>query len=239
MKTPFLHLVKRLATATPASWFPACLQEATGYTPLRIDANFHAATATAGAFASRDERLRARHIAACGALFAAPGYPPLGGLLILPASNGLSPVTAADQLRSRLLTRGRALLDAALADPRLIAHIDLGATPTSIAGAAGLQFLRDRFALAIGHFFRGHWPAGNDAASAEEMNAGAAATKSAAAFDATSVCVQIAGLPPNLVLWLAAAIADEAGAAHALILNEDDDSAFLIERPRPLCAQIH
>lgn len=234
MKTPFLHLVKRLTTATPAAWFPACLQEATGYTPQRIEAAFQPATPTAAVFAGRDERLRARHIAVCGALFAAPGHPPLGGLLVLPASNGLSPVTVADQLRGRLQQRGRRLLDDALADPRLLAHIDLGAAPGSIAGAAGLQFLRDRFALSSGHFFRGAWPAAGCESPADDT-----ARCTPAAFDATSVCVQIAGLPANLVLWLAARIADEAGAAQAVIIQEDDDSVFLIERQRPLCAQIH
>lgn len=217
MKTPFLHLVKRLSTATPAAWFPACLQEATGFLPQRVESTF-----AGNAFAPRGERLRPRNLAGCGALFAAPGYPPLGGLLVLPAVDGVSPVTIADQLRGRLLLRSRTWLDAALADPRLIAHIDLGAPATSIAGAAGLQFLRDRYALAVGHFFREQAPA-------------AAIT----GFDATSVCVQIAGLPPNLVLWLAAAIADEAGATQALVLNEDDDSLFRIERQLPACAQIH
>lgn len=225
MKTPLLNLVKRLATVTPASWFPACLQEATGYAPQRVDLD----PALAAAFAPREERLRARHLASCGALFAAPGYPPLGGLILLPASDGLSPVIVADRLRARLAANGRALLDAALADPRLIAHIDLGAPVTSICGAAGLQFLRDRYALGIGHFLR------------DARGAGATALIDVAqpAFDATSVCVQVAGLPPNLVLWLAAAIAAEAGAGQVLVVNEDEGSAWLIERQRPLYAQIH
>jgi hypothetical protein len=149
-------------------------------------------------------------------LFVAPGYPPLGGLLVLPAT---APSCTAEHLRSRLVARGRALLDAALADPRLIAHMDLGAPVTSIAGAAGLQFLRDRYALTVGHFLLGE----------------AAST----AFHAGSVCVQIAGLPPNLVLWLAAAIATEAQAGEALVINEDDDSVHRIERQRPPRAQIH
>lgn len=224
MKTPFLHLVKRLAAATPASWFPACLQEATGYVALRIEPALDAPAFAALQLAERAERLRPRHLAGCGALFAAPGYPPLGGVLVLPAQEGLSPVTAGDRVRALLLTRGRALLDAALADPRLLAHLDLGAPATSIAGAAGLQFLRDRHALSVGHFLRG---------------TPAAAEGAAPPFDATSVCIQIAGLPPNLLLWLAAAIADEANAPLALVIGEDDDSVHRMERQRPVSAPVH
>lgn len=222
MKTPFLHLVKRLATATPAGWFPACLQEATGYLPRRVEGEV--TRVTAPLLAPREERLRPRHLAAVGALFAAPGHPPLGGLVVLPASDGLSPVTVADNLRTRLAACGRANLDAALADPRLLAHIDLGAAPATVAGAAALQFLRDRHALAVGHFLRGT-PAASDGGTP--------------AFDGTSVCVQVAGLPANLVLWLAATIAAEAGAGQALVLTEDDDGAWLVERQRPLHVLVH
>ncbi len=219
MKTPLLNLVKRLATATPASWFPACLSEATGYALQRVEL----APALANGMAPREERLRARQIASCGALFAAPGYPPLGGLIVLPASDGLSPVTAADNLREQLAARGRRLLDEALADPRLVAHIDLGAAPTSIAGLAGLAFLRDRYALSVGHFLRNHGtPDSGDPR-----------------FDATSVCIQVAGLPANLVLWLAATVAGQVDAGQALVISEDEESAYLVERQRPLYAQIH
>ncbi|MFZ5724428.1 MAG: hypothetical protein ACOY33_12310 [Pseudomonadota bacterium] len=218
MKTPFLHLVKRLATATPAGWFPACLQEATGYTSRRLDGEL-----PAGLLASREERLRPRRLVSTGALFAAPGLPPTGGLVILPAATADSPVTAADRLHGRLAESLRTQLDAALADPRLLAHLDLGAPATSIAGAAGLQFLRDRHAAAVGHFLRGtSLPAGDDTC-----------------FDATSVCVQLAGLPPPVVLWLAAAIAAEAQAAHALVATGDDDALHLIERQRPPHVLVH
>lgn len=210
MKTPFLHLVKRLSTATPADWFPGCLLEATGYSPLPGEP-------AQAALAPRAERLRPRHLATVGALFAAPGYPPLGGLLVLPASDGLSPVTAADQLRAQLAGSGRAQLDAALADPRLLAHIDLGAPPATVVGAAALQFLRDRHAIAVGHFLRGNL----------------------SHFDATSVCVQLAGLPVNLALWLAAVIAGSTGAERALVITEDDDGAVLLERQRPLHVRVH
>lgn len=210
MKTPFLHLARRLTTATPPGWFPAGLLEATGYS--------HAAWNPACVpLAPRAERLRPRHLATVGALFAAPGYPPLGGLLVLPASDGLSPVTAADQLRAQLAGTGRAHLDAALADPRLLAHIDLGAPPTTVVGAAALQFLRDRHAIAVGHFLRGDL----------------------GHFDATSVCVQLAGLPVNLALWLAAVIAGTAGAERALVITEDDDGTVLLERQRPLHVLVH
>ncbi|MFP5440564.1 MAG: hypothetical protein ACLGHJ_03660 [Gammaproteobacteria bacterium] len=214
MKTPFLHLARRLNTATPAGWFPACLLEATGYT-------LAAAAAGAGlAVAPRAERLRPRAIASAGALFAAPGYPPLGGLVVLPASDGELPATVADNLRAQLAAGFRRHLDAALADPRLLAHLDLGAPPTSVVGAAGLQFLRDRHAATVGHFLRG--PAGNNGE-----------------FDATSVCIQFAGLPANLVLWLAAAIAGDAGAPCAQVLLEDDGSLHLLERQRPAYALVH
>lgn len=238
MKTPFLHLARRLTSATPAAWFPACLQEATGYgaerLPLPAAANGDAAgraPALGGCrLAAREDRLRARHLAGAGALFAAPGYPPLGGVLVLPALTADSPVTAADRLRSRLLVRGRALLDAALADPRLLAHIDLGVPAGSIAGAAALQFLRDRHAFAVGHFLLGTLAPALPAATA---------TPEPLRIDASSVCVQIAGLPPPLVLWLAAGMAAEAGADAALVLNEDDDSVQRIARQRPAHAQLH
>lgn len=225
VKTPFLHLAKRLSTATPPAWFPACLQEATGYCAQRIETTASTLSAPgmpAGCrLAVREERLRGRHLACAGALFAAPGYPPLGGVLVLPALAVTSPVTAADQLRHRLMLRGRALLDAALADPRLLAHIDLGVPAGSIAGAAALQFLRDRHAFAVGHFLLGALPAQPQG------------------IDASSVCVQVAGLPPNLVLWLAAGIAAEAGASAALVFNEDDGSVQRIERQRPANALLH
>lgn len=251
MKTPFLHLARRLNTVTPAAWFPACLQEATGFgverLPLPADAGGDVAARWQGALAgcrlaAREDRLRVRHLAGAGALFAAPGYPPLGGVLVLPALTADSPVTAADRLRSRLLARGRALLDAALADPRLLAHIDLGVPAGSIAGAAALQFLRDRHAYAVGHFLLGTLATVRSASGATGQT-GAHDTATFPAqplrIDASSVCVQIAGLPAHLVLWLAAGIAAEAGADSALVLHEDDGCVQRIERQRPAHAQLH
>lgn len=223
MKSPFLQLARRLATATPATWFPACLQEASGYTPERLGDHQALQCLTGARPVPRGERLR--RLAGSGALFCAPGHAPLGGLVVLPAADGLSPVTQADDLRRRLLTRGHALLDQALADPRLLAHLDLGVPAASIAGAAALQFLRDRHAFAVGHYLVCSGPA--------------AVHTDTPAFDATSVCVQIAGLPAQAVLWLAAVIAAETGAAGALVLSEDDDSLHRLERQRPLYAQIH
>ncbi|MFZ5757384.1 MAG: hypothetical protein ACOY3X_10805 [Pseudomonadota bacterium] len=221
MKTPFLHLARRLATATPANWFPACLQEATGYAVTSGES-----AAAAAVLAPREEQLRPRNLATAGALFCAPGHAPSGGLLVLPASRGDLPVTAAHNLFLQVAAQGRAWLDAALADPRLLAHIDLGATPGSVAGAAALQFLRDRHAMAVGHFLRG------DIGSEP-------ATATPAEFDATSVCVQFAGLPSGLVLWLAAVVAGEAGAGRALVFTGDDHGVHRLERQRPLHVMVH
>lgn len=219
MKTPFLHLVRRLAQATPASWFPACLEEASGYVPRLLDQGGAARPFT---LAPRAERLRTRQLASAGALFAAPGYPPFGAVLVLPASTGESPLTVADDLRRRLAGDARALLDAALADPRLVAHIDLGAAAGSIAGMAGLQFLRDRHAIAVGHY----WLA--DAWQEQDTR-----------FDATSVCVQVAGVPANLALWLAAGIASVAGAPRVLVLGEDEDGAWSLTQNRAPGVRVH
>lgn len=224
MKTPFLHLARRLNTATPANWFPACLQEATGYTlaPAPVIAEL--------ALVPRHERLRPRLLASTGALFAAPGHPPHGGLVVLPGSDGESPATAADILRTHLAASFRRHLDAALADPRLLAHLDLGAPPASIVGAAGLQFLRDRHAVAVGHFLQA--PAGREFPFLPRR-------AGEPEFDMTSVCIQLAGLPANLVLWLAAAIAADGGATRALVLLDDDGSQHLLERQRPGYALVH
>ena len=221
MKTPFLHLARRLAHATPASWFPSCLEEATGYAPQHQLLATGAVPAHA-AIAPRSERLRHRALASAGALFAAPGYPPYGALVVLPAADDLRPLTAADALRAQLVAEGRALLDAALADPRLLAHLELGAPATSIAGMAGLQFLRDRHALAVGHFWRG-----------ETTDDGGTR------YDAGSLCVQVAGVPANLALWLAAGIAARAGVTRALVVGEDGEGCWSLVQRRPAGEAVH